>query len=140
MVLIGLCLHCRQLKEREEELKKKEDERARKEKEEEQEKDAKQRLLREQLRKQREEHKEELFKMDLDSSSVRELKVIMEKMGISSRGCLSKADLKEKLFDQVPELRIRSSGYSPKSKSRNSSMSSGKYIKKYCIVVYCPYC
>lgn len=118
----------RQMKEKEEEYKKKEEEKARREQEEEHEKDEKLRIAKEKLRKQKEEHLDELLKMDLDSSSIRELKAIMVKMGVSTVGCLSKQDLKEKLFDQVPELRIRRPGYNPKPRSHNTSMSGKQHI------------
>lgn len=104
------------MKEKEEEFQKKEEERKRKE---EQEKDQKVRLANEKLRQQRAEHLEELLEMNLDSSSNKELKVIMEKMVISYVGCLSKDDLKERLMENVPELRIRKSGYRSKSNSGN---------------------
>lgn len=116
------------MKEKEEEFQKREEERIRKEQEE----DQKARLVRDKLRKQREDHLDELLQMDLDSSSVKELKVIMGKVGVSSVGCLSKQDLKDKLYKEVPELRIsRSRPNAPRS--HNSSMSgmwAGQLIKE----------
>jgi len=66
---------------------------------------------------------DELLKMNLDTASVKELKAIMEKMVISSRGCLNKADLKEKLNAEIPTLRISKSGFESTSSSHNSSGS-----------------
>jgi flagellar biosynthesis GTPase FlhF len=101
--------------EKEEAFKKRDEEKKRKEELEEQEKDKKLRLANEKLRKERPQHLEELLRMDLESAPARELKGIMEKMGISSLGCLSKKDLKEKLMDGVPELRFRVSNESSPS-------------------------
>lgn len=110
---------CRQMAEKEEEFRKKEEERKRKEEEEEQEKDRKIRQENEKLRLERPKHLEELRKMDLDSTSIKSIKIIMEKMHVSHHGCLSRADLKERLMENVPELRIMK----PRTRSRNSSTS-----------------
>lgn len=103
--------------EKEEEFKKKDDEKKKKEEKDEQERDQKLRLANERLRLERPQRLEELQKMDLDSAPIRELKSIMEKMGISSRGCLNRKDLKEKLMENVPELRL--SGTSPISPGKD---------------------
>lgn len=97
----------RQMAEKEEEFKKKEEEKKRNEEKEEQEKDLKLRLANEKRRQERPEHLSELFKINLDSAPIRELKGIMEKMGIPSLGCIDRKDLKEKLHANVPELRLR---------------------------------
>ena len=44
--------------------------------------------------------------MDLDSVSIRALKDIMIRMGISPHDCFERRDLKKKLIDNVPELRM----------------------------------
>ena len=122
-MLSGCAVSLRQMKVKEEEYQKREEERAKKEQEEEQEKDQKARIIREKLRKQREEHMDELLQMDLESASIKELKTIMSKVGVSSVGCLSKQDLKDKLYSEVPELRIRRAGANTSPRSHNSSMS-----------------
>lgn len=108
----------RQLKEQEEELKKKEEERRKKEEEEKQERNQQRLFANKKLQEQREKHMDELLRMNLESASARELKDIMEKMGVSDRGCLSKADLREKLINSIPELKFRKSA---QSRSRNNS-------------------
>lgn len=100
--------------EKEEAFKKIDEEKKKKEEQQEQEKDQKLRLANERLRQERPQHLEELRKMDLDHAPIRELKSIMERMGISPVGCLSRKDLKEKLLENVPELRLTAtSGSSP---------------------------
>ena len=103
--------------EKEEEFRKKEEEKRKKE-EEENKKDQKRRQTLERIRLERPQHVEELLKMDLDSASIRDIKSIMVKMGVSTHDCFERADLKQKLMDNVPELRINTI-----SSSRNSSMS-----------------
>ena len=44
--------------------------------------------------------------MDLDSAPIREIKAIMIKLGISPHDCFERSDLKKKLIQNVPELRI----------------------------------
>ena len=110
---------CRQMAEKEEEFRKKEEEKKRKEEEEEQEKDRKLRLENEKLRKERPKLLEELMKMDLDTTSIKSIKIIMEKMHVSHRGCLDRKDLKDRLLENVPELRIRQ----PRTRSHNSGAS-----------------
>lgn len=100
----------REMSEKEEEFKKKDEEKKRKEEQEELDKDKKLRLAREKLQELRPEHLKELQQMNLDKAPIRELKGIMEKMGISPRGCISRKDLKEKLLENVPELRLQQSG------------------------------
>ncbi len=114
---------CRQMAEKEEEFRKKEEEKKKKEEEEEQEKDRKLRLENEKLRQERPKHLEELLKMDLDNTSIKSIKTIMEKMHISHRGCLDRKDLKERLMENVPELRIRQT----RTLTRNSS-ASGEFL------------
>ncbi len=74
--------------------------------------------------------------MDLDAAPARDLKATMIKMGIPLRGCVEKADLKKKLIENVPELRmeverraseasITSLGSSSSTNSRPASVSSG---------------
>lgn len=109
--------------EKEEAFKKKDEEKKRKEEEEEQERDQKLRLSNERLRQERPQRLEELLKMDLDSAPIKELKSIMEKMAISPRGCLNRKDLKEKLVDSVPELRLKApSGSSPTASGKDYSI------------------
>ena len=98
------------MSEKEEEFKKKDEEKKRKEEQEELDKDKKLRLAREKLQELRPQHLEELRQINLDKAPIRELKGIMEKMGITSRGCISRKDLKEKLLENVPELRLQQSG------------------------------
>jgi len=43
--------------------------------------------------------------MDLDTDSIRSIKDIMVRMGISPHDCFERADLKKKLVENVPELR-----------------------------------
>ena len=57
-------------------------------------------------RESRPQHLEELLKMDLDTASIKDMKAIMIKMGISFYDCLERGDLKKKLLERVPELRI----------------------------------
>ena len=57
-------------------------------------------------RESRPQHLEELLKMDLDSVSIRAIKDIMIRMGISPHDCFERRDLKKKLVDNVPELRM----------------------------------
>lgn len=107
---------------KEEEVKKKDEEKKQQEEKEELEKDHKLRLANERLRQERPQRLEELMKMDLDSAPIRELKNIMEKMRISSLGCLNRKDLKERLLDNVPELRLKQPS-SPISPSKESCLS-----------------
>lgn len=89
----------------------------------------------EQRRKDRPQHLQELLKMDLDTAPVRDLRAIMIKMGIPYHDCVEKSDMKERLIDRVPELRmeierkasaasISTLGSSP-TDSRPPSVSSG---------------
>ena len=94
----------RQMAEKEEEFKKMEEEKKRNEEKGE---DMKRRLANDKRREERPQHLNELFKLNLDSAPIRELKAIMEKMGISPRGCIDRKDLKAKLHANVPELRLR---------------------------------
>lgn len=43
--------------------------------------------------------------MDLNTDSIRSIKDIMIRMGISPHDCFERADLKKKLVENVPELR-----------------------------------
>ena len=116
--------------EKEEEFKKLEEEKKKKEEEEEHQKDLKRRQANERIRKERPQHLEELLKMDLDSSSIRDIKAIMIKLGVSPHDCFERGDLKKKLIENVPELRIKISSSSPQkseSNSRSNSVSSGEY-------------
>ena len=106
--------------EKEEEFKKMEEEKKRSEERKEQEKDMKRRFANDKRREERPQHLSELFKLNLDSAPIRELKAIMEKMGISPRGCIDRKDLKEKLHANVPELRLR--------QGMKESQSNGKTI------------
>lgn len=121
----------RQMAEKEEEFKKLEEEKKKKEEEEEHQKDLKRRQANERIRKERPQHLEELLKMDLDSSSIRDIKAIMIKLGVSPHDCFERGDLKKKLIENVPELRIKISSSSPQkseSNSRSNSVSSdGSY-------------
>lgn len=56
----------------------------------------------------RPQHLEELRKMNLDSAPAKDIKNIMEKMHISTVGCINRSDLKEKLVRSVPELKFTS--------------------------------
>lgn len=105
MLIINPAL--RQMAEKEEQFKMKDEERKKQEEKDGQERDQKLRAANERLRQERPQHLEELLKMDLDSAPNRELKNIMEKMAISSRGCLNRKDLKERLLESVPELRLK---------------------------------
>lgn len=123
----------RQVAEKEEEMKKLEQEKKMKEEQQEQEKDRKRRLNNEKLRQERPQHLEELFKMDLDSATNKQLKAIMQKMGISFLGCLDRKDLKDKLMESVPELRLRQPDSQPKSSSPSNTpgellISNSQYI------------
>lgn len=111
----------RQMSEKEEEFKKKEEEKKKNEEREEQEKDKKLRLANERLHQERPQHLEELFKLNLDSAPIKELKKMMEKMGISPRGCLDRQDLKEKLHANVPELHLKKTGQEQETKSTPSN-------------------
>ena len=93
--------------EKEEEYKKKDEEKKKKENQEEEEKEKKRRLAKEKLQQERPKHLEELRKMDLDKVSYKELKTMMTKMDISYVGCIDRKDLKEKLLENVPELRLQ---------------------------------
>ena len=66
--------------------------------------------------------------MDLDSVSIRALKDIMIRMGISPHDCFERRDLKKKLIDNVPELRMamerRASTTSQSSTASFTSMGS----------------
>ncbi len=90
----------------------------------------------EKRRRERPQHLQELLKMDLDAASVRDLRAMMIKMGIPFQDCVEKSDMKRKLIDNVPELRmemdrrassasISSLGSSSTADSRTSSVSSG---------------
>ena len=109
------------MSEKEEEFKKKEEEKKKHEEREEQEKDKKRRLANDRLRQERPQHLDELFKLNLDTAPIKELKKIMEKMGISPRGCLDRHDLKEKLHANVPELRLRATGQEQQANSPPSN-------------------
>ena len=109
---------CRQMAEKEEEFRKKEEEKKRKEEEEEKEKDRKRRLENEKLREERPKFLQELLQMDLDNCSIKSIKTIMDKMHVSHRGCLNRQDLKERLMENVPELRL---GQKNQPRTRNSS-------------------
>ncbi len=68
--------------------------------------------------------------MDLDTTSIKDIKAIMIKMGISPHDCFERADLKKKLIANVPELR-RATERKESISSRGSissmdSSSSGK--------------
>ena len=115
---------CRQMAEKEEELRKKDEEKKRKEEEEEAEKDKKLRLENERLRKERPKYLEELLKMDLDSASIKNLKTMMEKMHVSHRGCLDRKDLKERLYENVPELRLGKPTAPPRNRSASGEILS----------------
>ena len=115
----------RQMAEKEEEFKKMEEEKKRSEEREEQEKDMKRRLANDKRREERPQHLSELFKLNLDTAPIRELKAIMEKMGISPRGCIDRKDLKEKLHANVPELRLR--------QGMKESQTNGKTIVCACV-------
>ena len=56
-------------------------------------------------RESRPQHLEELLKMNLDTDSIRNIKDIMIRMGISPHDCFERSDLKKKLVENVPELR-----------------------------------
>ncbi len=89
----------------------------------------------EKRREDRPKHLRELLKMDLDTAPARDLKATMIKMGIPLRGCVEKADLKKKLIESVPELRMEverraseasiTSLGSSSTNSRPASVSSG---------------
>lgn len=113
----------RQMAEKEEAFKKKDEEKKRQEEKEEQDRDIKLRLANERLRQERPHRLEELLKMDLDSAPIRELKNIMEKMGISPRGCLNRKDLQEKLLESVPELRLKQQSESSPNSPSNERLS-----------------
>lgn len=77
----------------------------------------------------------ELLKTDLDVASVKVIKELMAKLGISSVDCLSKEDLKKKLVDNVPEYRQaqQAKGTQPSSDAagrRESSVSDEKQTKR----------
>lgn len=74
-------------------------------------------------RESRPQNLEELLKMDLDTASSKDMKAIMIKMGISPHDCFEKADLKKKLLENVPELRMAIERKESIS-SRGSSVSS----------------
>ena len=77
----------------------------------------------------RPQHLEELLKMDLDTASIRDIKAIMIKMGISPHDCLERSDMKKKLRENVPELRMRSESVtSMSSQSSIGSNMSGKIL------------
>lgn len=82
------------------------------------ERDKKLRLAKEKLREMRPQHLEELRKMNLDSAPAKDIKNIMEKMHISTVGCINRSDLKEKLMQSVPELKFS-----------DTSTPAGNYIR-----------
>ena len=96
----------RELAEKEEKTRKDEEEKKKQEEEEQRKIDDKRKRTTEMRREARPQHLEELLKMDLNSASVRDIKAIMIKMGISPHDCFERADLKKKLKENVPELRI----------------------------------
>ena len=92
-------------------------------------------------RESRPQHLEELLKMDLDSVSIRAIKDIMIRMGISPHDCFERRDLKKKLVDNVPELRMamerrasissQSSTASFTTMGSSSSFSGGRSFMSY---------
>lgn len=126
----GCMSACRQMAEKEEEFRKKEEERKRKEEEEEKEKDRKLRLANERLREERPKFLQELLQMDLDNCSIKSIKTIMDKMHVSHRGCLNRADLKERLLENVPELRLGQNSQ-PRTRNSNSGASGELPISWY---------
>ena len=116
-----------------------EDEKKRKEEEEQQKLEQKRMRASEIRREARPQHLEELMRMDLDKSSSKELKQIMLNMGIATHDCFEKSDLKKKLIDNVPELRMEmerrkssSSQTSFSSPSSNSSFDFGRTSSGEC--------
>ena len=99
-------------KEQEEAERKTNEERERKKKENEEEelrrrKEKEVREAEEKLREERPKHIQELLSVDVESASAGQLKKMMRNLGISSTGCVEKQDLRKKLVDSVPELRIK---------------------------------
>lgn len=120
----------RQMSEREEEIKKTEEEKQRQEEEKEEKKDKERCEAEKILRMERPKNLEELLKMDLDTAKIRDIRNIMGKMGVSTHGCVERADLKKKLMDNVPELRIRSIRDEPKpAREKGYHTQSGALFK-----------
>jgi len=99
-------------KEQEEAERKTKEERERKQKENEEEelrrkKQKEAREAEEKLREDRPRHIQELLSMDIESASAGQLKKMMKNLCISTTGCVEKQDLRKKLVDSVPELRIK---------------------------------
>ncbi len=105
-----------------EEEKKQEEERKRKEGEEELERKRKDvREAEEKLRQERPGHIRDLLAMDLEQASAGQMKRMMKNLGISSTGCVEKQDLRRKLIESVPELRIKMGSKSQASTSQPTS-------------------
>ena len=127
------CFCCyRELAEKEEKARKEVEEKKRQEEEEEKRRDEKRKRNAEYRRETRPHHLEELLKMDLDTAPIRDIKAIMIKMGISPHDCLERSDMKRKVRENVPELRMTmeksESFQSMSSQSSVSSNMSGKIL------------
>ena len=106
------------------------EEKKRQEEEEEKRRDEKRKRNAEYRKETRPQHLDELLRMDLDSAPIRDIKGIMIKMGISPHDCLERSDMKKKLRENVPELRMRTESVtSMSSQSSVSSNMSGKILK-----------
>ena len=92
--------------ERDEQLKKEEQGKKQKE-EEEQQKQEKEKMRDNERRKQaRPQHIAQLKKLNLTTAPIRQIKTIMQEMGIGTQGCIERGDLVERLMDCCPELRL----------------------------------
>ena len=76
--------------------------------EEEHKKQDRQKMLDNERRKQaaRPQHIAQLKKLDLKTAPIRQIKTIMQEMGIDMRGCIERGELVERLMDCCPELRL----------------------------------
>lgn len=120
--------------EREEKVLKEAEDKKRQEEEEQKKRHEKIKKSAEIRRESRPQHLEELLKMDLDTASIKDMKAIMIKMGISPHDCFEKTDLKKKLLESVPELRIateRKGSISSRGSVSSMGSASGKIMTSY---------
>jgi len=107
---------------RKEEEKKQEEDRKKKEEEEELERKRKEaQEAEERLKQERPGHVRDLLAMDLEQASAGQMNRMMRNLGISSMGCVEKQDLRKKLVESVPELRIKMGSKTQASSSQPTS-------------------
>ncbi len=71
--------------------------------------------IQENLKKERPGHIKELLALDLEVASAGQMMKMMRNLGINSVGCVEKQDLKIKLIESIPELRIKMASKSQES-------------------------